>query len=174
MLLLKLAGAVLVVGAGAALGHAVSQRYRQRPRELQQFQRALELLVTEISYAVSPLPHALGRAGVGTTYPVREVFSGAASRLASGGLVTAGDGWTAALDAATPALSLNAADLEIIRSLGAVFSMPGAREQVRHLELACRRLAQHESAARADESRYARLALQLGVLGALALTIVLL
>jgi len=174
VLWIRLAGAVMVVAAGAAMGHAVCQRYRQRPRELQQLQRALELLTTEISYAVTPLPRALSRAGEGATSPIKELFSGASDRLVRGGSMVAGEAWTAALEALAPTMAMSLSDLGIARDLAAVFSMASAREQVRHLELLLRRLAQQEAAARVDESRYARLALQLGVLGALAITIVLL
>lgn len=171
---MRLAGALLLVGAGSAMGYAVSERYRQRPRELQQLQRALELLITEISYAVTPLPRALARAGAGATSPVRDVFAGAAERLASQGPAGADEAWTAALEDNSSALAMSPRDLEVARDLAAVLPLASAREQVRHLELLCRRLAQHEAAARADELRYARLAQQLGVLGALAIAIVLL
>jgi len=171
---LKVTGAALVMAAGAVLGLNASRQYRLRPRQLDQFSRAVELLATEIAYALMPLPEALQQAARVGGLPVAAVFAHAAALLAAGEASNADEGWRRALAMHGPALALNVDDLGILEGLGAVFALPSAREQRHHLELTVRRLAHQEQVARREEVRYAGLAVQLGVLGALALTIVLL
>ncbi|MCW2277323.1 stage III sporulation protein AB [Heliophilum fasciatum] len=72
--MLKLVGALLILGTCAGVGGWQAWRLRARPRLLAELQAALALLATQVGYGAVPLPEALEAVGSG-------VPAGAAGRL---------------------------------------------------------------------------------------------
>lgn len=173
-LIVKLVGSVLVVAAGGGLGLLVVSNLVARPRQLRDFQSALQMLETEIQYAASPLPEAMDRVGRAVGAPVGMVLERAASYLTTGGGLVAADGWELALREARGTAALTREDIDILLAFGAFLGRSDREDQVKHLRLARERLHRQELKAEEDRMRNERLWRYLGFLGALALVVVLL
>ncbi|MFO7245553.1 MAG: stage III sporulation protein AB [Thermaerobacter sp.] len=171
---LRLAGAVLLVGAGWALGAAAAQRHRRRPQELAALRTAVQVLLTEIDVGLTPLPEALARAGAAVGYPVAALFDAARGALAGGRGITGAEAWRRALDEAAPLLALNAEDWDILAGLGACLGRSDRQDQRRHLQLAAARLDAAERRARQGWEDRSRVAVYLGTLGGALLAVALL
>lgn len=165
----ELAGCLLVVASGAGLGATAALRYGRRPRELAALRVALQVLLTEIDYGLTPLPQALRRAAAAVADPVAELLRRWAAVLDRRQGVLPAEALRAALAAAD--LALHPADLEVLAGLAAALGASGRRDQVRHLTLALRRLEAAEAEARREAERGQRLAWWLGVLGSLAVVL---
>ncbi|REJ34497.1 MAG: stage III sporulation protein AB [Bacillota bacterium] len=168
---LRLAGAVLLVGAGWALGAAAAQRHRRRPQELAALRTAVQVLLTEIDVGLTPLPEALARAGAAVGYPVAALFDAARGALAGGRGITGAEAWRRALDEAAPLLALNAEDWDILAGLGACLGRSDRQDQRRHLQLAAARLDAAERRARQGWEDRSRVAVYLGTLGGALLAV---
>ncbi len=167
-------GAVLLVGAGSLWGYVTAEALKRRPEQLSSFQRSLELVKSEVGYGLVALSTAWERASRQEDGPVGETFRQAALLLNTGEVESAQRAWELGLQSQVANLVLCREDLEVLRGLGPVLMLMSSQEQCRHLELICTRLRMLESAAIKHATRYAQLTLNLGILGALALTIVLL
>jgi stage III sporulation protein AB len=79
--MLKLLGAVLVIGAAAIFGFVQATHYARRPRQIRQFIGALQRMETEIIYALTPLPEALIILSRQCSEPFSSMFRQVAERL---------------------------------------------------------------------------------------------
>jgi len=174
MNMIRLVGAVLLIGAGSAWGYAAAGQLKRRPQQLSAFQRSLELVKSEVGYGLTSLATAWERAAGQGDGPVSQAFRHAASWLQKGEVESAQRAWERGLNSQLKQLALHEEDLDILRGLGPVLMLMSSHEQCQHLDLICTRLRAQEASARERERRYAHLTLHLGILGALALTIVLL
>ena len=96
-LICKIAGSLFVLTAAAAFGEAKARDLAHRVRQLQQFQRSLKLLNTEITFSRALLPHAFQAVSRRLEPPVSELYSLAASALLSGDERSAREIWDSAL-----------------------------------------------------------------------------
>lgn len=160
---LKALGAVLTVGAGAALGLEVAGRYSRRPRRLAEFRAALALLETEMAVGRTPLPQAAAHVAALAAGPEVAGFFRRLAEDLSGG-TPAGAAWTTALadlpagQAESSWLRLRlgreeAADLEPFALLGGVIGATDLADQQKHLALARERLAGREAQALEEARR---------------------
>lgn len=164
----KLAGAVMVVAAGALIGQQVAAPLVRRPRELRELQAGLALLETEVAYGAAALPAALARAATAGGLAGR-VFGGAARAAAAGELPATA--LARALAAAWEAAALTDADGEALSALAAVLGASDRHDQLRHLRLCRERLAAAEAAAEAERRRGERLYRTTGLLAGAAAAI---
>lgn len=173
-LLVKLLGSALILGATSMVGWQVAAGYARRPSQLRDLQTALAVLQTEIEYAATPLPEALGAAALAAGGSVAPLFLGTAERLAQGQGETAGDAMRQAVSELEGATALAPQDLAVLLALASVLGATGRADQVRHLQLARERLAGEEVRARDERQRYERVAKYLGVLSGAALVLIML
>jgi stage III sporulation protein AB len=172
-LLANLAGAAVIIGSTSYAGWQIAARYSRRPRELRDIQTAVAVLQTEVEYGATPLPAALGQAARAAGEPVGAIFTATARRLEEGGGITPGEAMRAAITAGAAATALKDEDLEVLLALAGVLGSTGRADQVRHLQLARRRLEGEEARAQEERQRFERTARYLGVLSGAALTLLL-
>lgn len=163
------AGCLLVLASGTGLGACVASRLGRRPRELAALRVALQVLLTEIDYGLTPLPAALRRAAAAVSGPVAGLMRIWADVLARGEGVLPAEALRAALTRSD--LALGPADVDVLQGLAAALGASGRQDQVRHLGLALRRLEVTEAEAREAAAKGQRLAWWLGVLGSLAVVL---
>lgn len=172
-LIAKLLGSVLILGSTTYVGWQVAGGFAQRPRDLRDLQTALSVLQTEVEYGATPLPDALEAAGRAGGDRVGPLFSVSARRIRSGGGMTAGEAMRLAVLEMSDRTALKPEDLEIMLALAVVLGSTGRHDQVRHLQLALRRLSGEEGRAQEERSRYERVARYMGVLSGAALVLIL-
>lgn len=170
----KLLGFTAVVVAGAIAGNLVAGTYAARTRQLGHLRVGLHLLQTEVIYALGALPGALDRVASGVAPPVRDVFAGTARLLRSGEGTSAGEAWERAVRAEFPRTALEVADLEVVLALAGYLGVTDRDDQMRHIGLALERLRVREEEARAEQQTSERMWRYLGLLGGLAVGVVLL
>lgn len=170
---LKAAGALFTMVAGTGAGWVVAQSLTRRPIELQQCLEAISLLETEIAYRNLSLPEAWDRVADRVAAPLNYVLREAAQRLRSGGGVTVGTAWEAALETLRAESVLPPADREILRQLGPFLDGTGKDDQHRSLVWVRQELEEALAQARADQEKNARLWRYLGFAAGAALVLVL-
>ena len=170
--MLKLAGALLLVAAGALLGWMHAGRLAERPAQIRRLVRLLSQLETDIAYGLTPLPEAFGRIGRQATEPLASLFRTAAVRLERDGMA-APEAWRAALDSVWELTAMKNAEKEIMLSLGNTLGATDRDDQVRHLRLAVKQLESLEPEAVEEQRRYEKMWKSLGLLGGALVAVIL-
>jgi stage III sporulation protein AB len=170
-LLVKLAGAILILASTSYLGWQISGRYARRPMQLRDAQIALAVLETEVGYA-TPLPAALLSAAATATPPVASILATLGARLVVGDGISTGEAMRLTLSTLGETTAFTREDLDVLASLGGVLGVSGRADQIRHLALAQDRLRALEARAQDERNRYERVARYLGVLSGAALVLI--
>jgi len=137
---LKLIGALLVVAASSLWGWQMSRNYARRPVELRQFIAALQMLETEITYAATPLPEALGGVAEQVSAPAASFFRQVSSELGTHRGCSAREAWHDTLAEYGVLSALGASDFSILRGLGNSLGISDRSDQSKHLHLAAEQL----------------------------------
>lgn len=172
--MLRLVGFLAIIACSAMAGNLVAASYGARTRQLSQVRTGLHLLESEIAYALGALPGALERIASGLAVPVRRFFERTAQSLRSGEGLSPGEAWETALRDVFPQTALVVGDLDVLLALSSHLGLTDRDDQRRHLRLAGDRLAVRETEARDEQRASEKMWRYLGVLGGLALGIVLL
>lgn len=171
--MLKIFGAGLAVSACTGIGFAIAGDYTERPRQLRAVESALQMLETEIVYGATPLREALELLAVRCEPGIAVLFRHTAAELQQGSGCTAGEAWQKALAVLYQTSSLKSADIIVLKRLGVSLGMSDRRDQEKHLKLAREQLQQEIRLAEELALKNGRLCRYLGVLGGLALVLVL-
>lgn len=169
----KIAGALLIIVAGGALGFLVARNYARRPQELRALQSALSLLETEIVYAATPLAEALDQVGRRSEPCVSALFARAGAALAAYAGTTVQEAWARALDGYYPDSCLRPEDLAVLQSIGKVLGVSDRQDQAKHLRLARERLRAQIVKAENEAHHNVRLWRYLGLFAGLATVLML-
>lgn len=70
--LVNMFGAVLIMIASSLAGFYKARQYALRPRQLRELIAALQRLMTEINYGLTPLPDAMSKMGAQTKEPAED------------------------------------------------------------------------------------------------------
>lgn len=171
--MLKLVGAVLVLGAGTLAGFFQAQQFAARPRQLRELILALQRLETEISYGLTPLPDALERIGDSLREPLRSLFGSAALYMRPDYGLSAQDSIRKALGEYWKRTSMKSAECEVLEQLSGVLGTSDRQDQIKHIALAVGQLKHEEAAARDDQVKYEKMSKSLGLLiGALIVILI--
>jgi stage III sporulation protein AB len=173
-MLTKWIAAAAIVGISSLIGMEMAKGYVLRTRELQEIIGVLTRLDTEIHHYATRLPEALQRSGCITSGPVGRLFDRTSELLVGQMLSGVREAWRTALSEAGAALHLDQEDLEILARLGDQLGSSDREGQRRYIHLTLQQLAVQEEKAQALRQKYERMYKSLGVLGGLALAILLL
>jgi len=162
--MLKLIGAMLVVGAAALIGFTMALHYRRRPQQIRQLMHALQRLETEIAYGLTPLPEAFQSIARQIADPLAALFRRAAERLLAADGAPTRDIWSETVNEVWKRTSLGAPEREAVLQLGGVLGLSDRDDQIKHLRLAVGQLAAEEEQSREEHRRYGKMWKSLGVL----------
>ncbi len=169
----KWLGAIFIIFAAYSLGNRQALLLRRRVAELEEFRLALRLLMAEIGYTATPLPRALDiLAARLRRKEVAAFFRAVKSRLGSGH--DASLAWQQAAEAVRGELALTDVDVAVLLRAGAGLGGLGRENQVKQLELVDAQLAQLSEEARSGCGDREKMCRYLGVLGGIAIVILLL
>jgi stage III sporulation protein AB len=160
--MVKIVGAVLVVGSSGVIGNVVARGYSERPRQLAELISAFTLLETEISYAKTPLSEALVRSGGYRNCIAGKMFEMASCIIASGDQ-SPGQAWEAAVGYAYSISALTSEDRDALLAFGAKLGSCNSTDQLRHIALVRERLRRSEAQAREKAEQTARMWRYLGL-----------
>ncbi|MCG0277606.1 MAG: stage III sporulation protein AB [Thermanaeromonas sp.] len=167
-----MAGASLVILSCGFLGLILANIYQTRPVQLKSLISGLKLLETEIVYASTPLPQALGKVGGRLEGAVKLLFLQTATLLREEPGLPAAEAWEEGLKKLKEQSALHMQDLEILKTLGQGLGVSSREDQVKNLELAREHLKQQLALAEEAAQRQGKMWRTLGFL--LGITLVLL
>lgn len=169
----KILGSGLILSACTGLGFILARDYLERPRQLRSIESALQMLETEIVYGATPLSEALDHIAAGCDPGVTVLFSQTARELRLSGGCTAGEAWQQSLAAFYQTSAVKDVDIAVLKRLGVSLGLSDRMDQKKHLKLAREQLRQEIRQAEELAQKNGRLYRYLGVLGGLALVLVL-
>lgn len=162
-MLLKVLGACMTIGACGAMGLLLASNYSNRPRELRQLRHALDLLETEVSFALSALPQAMDTVAGQIEGICSLLFRKTAERLKSGDAYFAGEAWCDVAKEVYASSSFCQPDLEVMLTFGKTLGTSDRDDQLKYLRLAKERLTDLERQAEEGLQKNGRLCKYLGV-----------
>ena len=172
-MILKAAGALLILGAAAGLGWWTAGQFKGRLCQLEQLRQLIYFLKGEITYSQAPLPEALERAGERGSGPLGRLFSRTAQEI----LERRGDSldeiWASQVEqTAGEGLPLTGEDIRRLKDLGKQLGYLDVDMQERTLLLYLEQLDLEIGYLREHKREKCRLYTSLGVMGGLFLVII--
>ncbi len=165
--MLKLLGALLLMGCGLALGLDPAGELRRRAAALEGWRGALELMGAELEFSLPPMGELLVRSARGAPEPVRRGLDQAAEGLGELGERPFSDIWIGALESCAPPLTRE--DLELLGRLGSVLGRYDGQSQRQTVERVAGELAARERRLREELRRSGKAWIATGLsLGAFA------
>lgn len=169
----KIIGGLLVVSVSGLAGWNVAKVYARRPVELRQFISALQVLETEITYVVTPLPEALSSVAEQLDAPAKNFFEQVANELISNRGCSAREAWNNVLEHYYQESVLSRNDLSILRGLGNSIGISDREDQGKHLHLATEQLKMALVKSEDAAAKNVKLWNYLGLLGGLIVVLAL-
>ena len=140
--MIKLIGAILLIGGTAAWGISGVLRLRARCRSLTSITHALGVMQSEICDRLTPMPELLSQLGEEAEYPARLLYKNAENKLSTLGNTHFGAIWRQAVTA-TPELLLTAPEEAALVELGTSLGKYNVEEQKNAISYTRRRLEEY-------------------------------
>ena len=173
-MILKITGSLMVILASAFIGCALSGNYSARPRQLRELQCLFKMLENEISFLSNLLADAFTRICETSRCDTAKFFANAAAHMRSNPSLTASQAWEAAIDDIIGKTALDEEDKAILVSFGKLLGNSDTEGQIKNIELVLSQLKQQENKAEEQRLKNAAMYRRLGVLGGIAIVIILL
>lgn len=173
-MLLKLIGSALVLTASSFLGYLFSRECARRPQELRALQGLLQMLENEISFLSNILTEAFDRIYRSSNCGSAQFFRDTVINLNTNRGLNAAQAWEKAVDNNIQKTSMDREDREILISFGKMLGNSDVEGQIKNIRLTINQLKLQEQ--KAEESRRKNEAMyrSLGILGGMAIIIILL
>lgn len=169
--MIKIIGAILLVGGATVLGISASAGITTRARVLAGFSRALNIMNSEIGERLTPLNELMQRLSKATITPLDVFFTQCADEMEKKPDIPFGLIWTKQLSRAEY-LKLKPQEAEALYSLGNILGRYGADEQRAAISHTARCIESMSVAAERDRVRLGKLYAKLGVICGIAVVIV--
>lgn len=154
--MLRVIGALLTILACGFAGIIMARSYTMRPKYLQDFATALQLLATEIDYGRTSLPEACHKISGQTIPPIAQFFGDFASLLDNDSSLNASEAWNKALAHLSDGGFIKN-DVEIIAQLGNVIGRSDANDQLKHILIVQKQLQSCGEQAMGERDKNVRL-----------------
>lgn len=172
MIVVRILGSLLLVAAAVQLGNLYATKFTKRRLELKDLGDSLDLLETEVFYGATPLPQALRHLAGRSASTAARLFSLSAAHLESSDAFP--EAWKRAVGTYFEASCLHPKDKDALVFLGDVLGTSDRADQSRHLKAAVQRVRHLEADAERTEAPSVKLWRSVGLLGGLALAVLLL
>ncbi len=172
-MLLKIVGSILVIGASSLIGYAYSRDSSRRPQELRTLQGLLQIFETEICYLSNVLSEAFEKISGSSGSEVTGFFRDTVLNLKSSDSATACQAWEQAVDRNAKKTALKAEDIGILMAFGKMLGNSDLEGQIKNIRLTVEKLKLQEQKAEESRKKNESMFKSLGVLGGLALVIML-
>lgn len=172
-MLLKFAGSLVVLCASTFLGYAVASDFGKRPQQLRELQAMMILLENEIAFMSNLLKDALHKVGTSSKGRTAVFFRQAVTHLEES-CAGASEAWSKSVEENIENTALNQEDREILITFGKMLGSSDYEGQIRNIRIALSQLQVQEKKAEELKKKNESLYRNLGILGGLAIVIVLL
>ncbi|NLL19739.1 MAG: stage III sporulation protein AB [Clostridia bacterium] len=171
--MMKFIGAVLILLATTAMGILTGHRLAIRPQQLQKLRNDLTLLEMDINYTATPLPEALEKVAGYSQAPVQILWLETRAGLCNGKGTMAEEAWQQGLEAFARKAALKEIDLAVLRDFGSGLGLANREEQLKKFKLLQEQLRSLQLQAEEIRTKNERMWRTMGVLGGIALIILL-
>lgn len=172
-MLLKLIGSMLVIGASSFIGYVLSRECSRRPVQLRSLQGMLQMLENEISFLSNLLTDALERIYKSSNNEVSCIFKAALDNLSHDDGFNASEAWEKAVRENIKQTALNKEDEQILVSFGKMLGSSDLDGQLKNIKLTVNQLKLQEQKAEEYKRKNEAMYKTLGVLGGIAVVIIL-
>lgn len=170
---MKIAGSLMVITAGTALGFAAAARYNERPRHIRQLIGCLASLKAYISYISMPLPQALISCTQGVNGPVCDFLCQTADILNHKAWLSPQEAINQVLASMRNELTFERPEIELLSALGANMGTTSRDEQQKYLDMVQEQFRKIEQEAIKLREQNTKMYRYLGVCGGLVIVIML-
>lgn len=129
---MKVIGGLLVFLGSGLGGILIANALHERTRELQQFIRALNLLLTEIGFGRNPLEVAFRRIAESLSNSVGAFFTKVADRMSQNG--SAGTAWREAIEASRSLMSCSSEDWAALEEFATSLGLMDKDSQIKSIQ----------------------------------------
>jgi stage III sporulation protein AB len=172
-MIFKLLGSLIVLLSSGFLGYILSTDCKKRPQQLRELQALLQMFENQISYLSDVLAEAFERIYRSSNCEVAVFFSSTVEKLKMNRGLNASQAWEAAIRENIKKTALDKEDEEILVSFGRILGSSDLDGQVKNIRLALSQLKMQEQKAEANRKKNEGMYKSLGILGGLAVVIVL-
>jgi stage III sporulation protein AB len=173
-MIIKLLTSCIIISCCTWMGIQSANRYSQRIKEIRILQHSLSVLETEILHYLTILPEALERIAASTNGILGQFFHNVSEKLINRQDYTVSKAWRNTLEEIKSEISLHQEEIDLLIRFGDNLGISDKEGQHRYFELIQDQLKKQERSAEETRSKYERMYRSLGVLGGLALAIILL
>lgn len=173
-MLFKIAGSIIVILSCSFLGFILSRDCSRRPQQLRELQGLLQMFENQISYLSDIITEAFERIGRVSGSGTGIFFNKTVEILKDGIISNASEAWEQAVKQCIRTTALNREDEEIMLSFGKLLGNTDIEGQVKNIRLTLGQLELQESKAEESRKRNENMYRSLGMLGGIAVVIVLL
>ncbi len=173
-MLFKLAGSLIVILSCTFLGFILSRDCRKRPQQLRELQSMLQMFENQISYLSDVITEAFERICRVGHSETAVLFTKTVELLREERGVNASQAWETAVRQNIRKTSLNREDEEVLVSFGKMLGSSDLEGQLKNIRLTLGQLKMQEEKAEESRSRNENMYRSLGILGGIAVVIVLL
>lgn len=110
----KLIAILILFCVSTYIGFYIGETYKQRSLNLNELQKALTMLNTEVIFASTPLPEALFNISEKISKPLSDIFYNISAKLQSGEALSVYDSYSSSYMIYKDVIHFNKADLNII------------------------------------------------------------
>lgn len=171
--MVKFIGALMILMASTAIGILKGHHLAARPKQFQQLRSDLTLLEMEVNYAATPLPEALAKVAHYSEEPIRTLWVETRAGLSNGEGLLAEEAWQQGVEALANKGAFKEIDLSVLRDFGAGLGLANRQEQLKKFKLLQEQLRSLQLQAEEVRTKNERMWRTMGVLGGIALIILL-
>lgn len=171
---IKLLGALVIVSSTSLLGIGAAKAEKYRMEDLEELEKALTLLKSEISFAVLPLPEAMRSVAERRKGVVAMFFEDMAERLSTRAYGSVSIAWEEAIAASLPSAYLRPEDIEALQSFGRTLGYLDSRQQLAAADICIDSLRRAREECHIRYTKNARMYKSMGLLSGILLAVVLL
>lgn len=172
-MLFKLLGSLVVISASTMMGYILSKECSKRPQELRTLQVLLQMFENEISFLSNLITEAFVKLSESSNSPVTVFFRLTSERLDGDSTLNASQAWELAVKEGIRKTALNKEDEGILVSFGKMLGNSDVEGQIKNIKLTIEHLKLQEQKAEENRSKTEKMYKSLGVLGGLAVIVIL-
>ncbi|MCR4434257.1 MAG: stage III sporulation protein SpoIIIAB [Clostridiales bacterium] len=173
-MLFKIVGSLLILSASSLLGYICSKDCARRPQELRTLQGLLQMLENEMCFLSNLLTDSFERIHKSSDSEVARFFYSTVENLKNNEGMDAAAAWEMAVRENRSRTGLNEEDEQILISFGKMLGSSDLEGQIKNIRLTLTHLRMQEQKAEEVRKKNEAMYRSLGVLGGLAVVIILL
>ncbi len=168
MIFLKYVVLLLAFFVTTFLGLAIANTYRNRVRDLKDIRNILNIIKTKIEYTYEPLPQIFSEISKTPNQGIATIFKTAKEKMQE---LSAGEAWIFALE--NSSTNMKKEDLDILKKLENLLGKTNVEGQISEIELIKNFIDVQIKKAEIEQNKNEKLYRNLGVIGGIAIVIVL-